>query len=50
MDIYNMQACNTTWVNSPAWWKIKIKLYFQPLMTSLSFQELFNSLKFRGRD
>ena len=40
-----MQAFNTTWVNSPAWCTIKIKLYFQQLL-SLSFQELFISLKY----
>ena len=44
-----MQAFNTTWVNSPAWCTIKIELYLQQLLTSLSFQELFISLKYHRR-
>ena len=48
-DICNMQAFNTTWVNSPAWCTIKVELYLQQLLTSLSFQELFISLKYYRR-
>ena len=44
-----MQAFNTTWVNSPAWCTIKIELYLQQLLTSLSFQELFISSKHHKR-
>ena len=44
-----MHAFNTTWVNSPAWCTIKIELYLQQLLTSLSFQELFISLKYYRR-
>ena len=49
IDIYNMQAFNTTWVNSPAWCTIKIGLYLQQLLTSLSFQELFISSRYHRR-
>ena len=45
-NIYNMQAFNTTWVNSPAWCTIKVELYLQQLLTSLSFQEFFISKKY----
>ena len=48
MDIENMQAFNTTWVNSPARCTIKIEVYLQQLL-SLTFQELFISLKYHRR-
>ena len=44
--IHQFQACNTLWVNSPAWCPIKIKLNPQQLMKSLSFQEILISLNY----
>ena len=49
MGIYNMHAFNTTWLTSPAKCTMKFELYFQQLLASLSFQDIFISLKYHRR-
>ena len=45
MGIYNMQAFNSTWVNSPAWCTIKINIVFSPYHEKFKLSRVFYFVK-----